>query len=157
MIGGIGAYSSRFLIKGFVKAEVIVIRFDGGCRPTNPGNKYGSYQVELNGQVVHRVSRMELGWGTNNEAEFEALLAGLEWTRNELDRGGFRREQFFIQMFSDSQIVVNRINGRNRRNNGEPQQRMGLRTEMCWEQLDGFYGYSIHWNKRDMNVALFGH
>ena len=50
----------------------VTVRFDGGCQG-NPGRKYGSYRIEDEVVVIAQESRFELGRGTNNEAEFEAL------------------------------------------------------------------------------------
>lgn len=136
---------------------VITIRFDGGCQPTNPGNKYGSFQVEMNGFVVHRTHRIQLGYGTNNEAEFEMLLMALEWTRNQLQREGLDCSRYHLEMMTDSMIVRNRVSGRNRTNKTEPQQRMNRLANACLEYLKDFGGYEIIWNRREANVVLFGH
>jgi hypothetical protein len=56
------------------KAEIY---FDGGCLG-NPGQKYGSFQVKLDGTEVLKRSRVDFGFGTNNEAEFNALKLALD-------------------------------------------------------------------------------
>ena len=96
-----------------MKTETIQIHFDGGCRPTNPGNKYGSWEVLLNGKSVHKKGRVEFGWGTNNEAEFEALEGALSWCVENLRNGGFDSNSFRLEMFTDSTVVKNRVAGRN--------------------------------------------
>lgn len=95
----------------------ITIRFDGGCRPTNPGNKYGSFEASMNGRQVILVSRQEFGRGTNNEAEFDALNAALEWTIKSVLDSDNSPSIFDVEIFSDSTIVVNRINGKTPRIN----------------------------------------
>lgn len=136
----------------------IIICFDGGCRPKNPGNKYGSFEVNLNGRQVRLESRFELGWGTNNEAEFEALEAALNWTVIELARSGNNPAQFDLMLYSDSTIVVNRMNnGRNWKSKNEPQIRMAERAARCRRFTDQFKSCRAKWNPRDANVARFGH
>ncbi len=54
----------------------VTVRFDGGCLG-NPGRKYGSYRIEDDWVVIAQESRFELGFGTNNEAEFESLIRAL--------------------------------------------------------------------------------
>src|ERR1017187_2979042 len=93
--------------------QTIAIHFDGGCQPTNPGNKYGSYEVLLDGVSVKTISEHPLGWGTNNEAEFEILIMALEWGFGSLKDWGFDPQDYRLELFSDSTILVNRLNGRN--------------------------------------------
>ena len=56
------------------KAEIY---FDGGCLG-NPGQKYGSFQVKLDDKEIIKRSRVDFGFGTNNEAEFNALKLALD-------------------------------------------------------------------------------
>ena len=135
----------------------ITIRFDGGCRPTNPGNKYGSYRVEFLGRLLRHSSQFELGWGTNNEAEFEALLEALKWVRDTLANEGYNAADFSVRLLTDSTILMNRINGRNRANKSEPQQRMFRLSAACLDYLKPFAGFLVHWRSRHENVVVFGH
>ena len=75
----------------------LTIRFDGGCRPTNPGNKYGSYEISLNGRQLSLVSRMELGHGTNNEAEFQILNRALGWVVEQIGMAGNTPKDFDLE------------------------------------------------------------
>lgn len=136
----------------------LIIKFDGGCRPTNPGNKYGSYQVELpSGEIVHAESRFELGWGTNNEAEFEALRQALNWTLTNLKLEGFEPITYALEIHTDSTILKNRIDGKYALCKTEPQQRMAKLSASCNEYLKHFGAFRVVWEKRDSNVATFGH
>lgn len=137
--------------------NVIVLSFDGGCKPTNPGNKYGSFEVKLDQKIVSTVCNIDLGWGTSNEAEFETLLAGLKWILEKLEVGGFPSKSYWITIWSDSTIVVNRISGRNKTNKDEPQKRMFDLNAKCLDLLSKFQGYNIQWHNRLANVQKFGH
>src|ERR1700733_505757 len=55
----------------------VVIYFDGGCLG-NPGQKYGSFQILVDGKQVVSRSKVEFGHGTNNEAEFNSLKLALD-------------------------------------------------------------------------------
>lgn len=134
----------------------ITISFDGGCRPTNPGNKYGSYEVALNGKRLCLASQVEFGLGTNNEAEFEALEAGLIWTLNQLEVCGNKPADFSLNIFSDSMIVVHRL-ANNKKPKSEPQHRMFNHAKRCLDRIKLFKSVKVHWHRRDNNVALFGH
>ncbi|MDI9600339.1 MAG: Nif3-like dinuclear metal center hexameric protein [Acidobacteriota bacterium] len=76
---------------------------DGGARG-NPGPAgIGARLVNAAGQVVEEVADY-IGTATNNVAEYQALLTGLEAA---LDRGVER-----LDVFLDSELVVHQVNGR---------------------------------------------
>jgi len=135
----------------------ITIRFDGGCRPTNPGNKYGSFEVCFNGRQVILVSRQEFGWGTNNEAEFDAFEAALKWTIKNLEASGNKANDFSLMAFSDSTIVVNRMKRKATSGKSEPQKRMANCCAKCLNYTKTFGEFNIQWNGRQHNVNIFGH
>lgn len=100
---------------------------------------------------------MELGWGTNNEAEFDSLIAALEWTVRELWRGGFPVSQYTVHMFTDSTVVANRIKNRNCTGTSSAARRMAKLTRQVLSQLTLFRLWKIEWRGRDNNVERFGH
>ena len=73
------------------------VYFDGGCRP-NPGEM--AVAVVLRGIVHHRPA---LGIGTNNDAEWFALIHALRIAQD-LEAGPF-------DLLGDSALVVNQANG----------------------------------------------
>lgn len=74
---------------------------DGGARG-NPGRAAIGAVIYKNGEVAAKVSR-EIGETTNNQAEYQALIAGLE----EAQKLGATE----IDCFLDSSLVVNQLNG----------------------------------------------
>ncbi len=75
---------------------------DGACRG-NPGlGGAGAVFQDGKGDVVFTFKKF-IGSCTNNEAEYAALIMGLE----EAARRGYRR----LDIFMDSELVVNQING----------------------------------------------
>jgi ribonuclease HI len=73
--------------------------FDGGCKP-NPGIMEVAVVIPGAPPVRHH---QRLGQGTNNEAEWIALLWAMEIARDRSDtRPGF---------YGDSQLIVNQANG----------------------------------------------
>jgi ribonuclease HI len=138
----------------------ITIRFDGGARPTNPGNKYGSFEVALNGRQIILVSRQEFGWGTNNEAEYDALESALKWTCEHLLTAGNSPDQFDLEAFTDSMIVLSRMKHQARRpkkDGKEAKKRMAACAGRCLGFTILFASFKIHWNGRQNNVKKFGH
>jgi ribonuclease HI len=75
---------------------------DGGSRG-NPGDSASAYVIcNMDDSVVEK-SGYYLGMATNNQAEYYGFLKGLERARNlGIDK---------ISLFSDSQLVVNQMNG----------------------------------------------
>lgn len=137
-----------------------VIRFDGGCRG-NPGQKYGSYEVRLNDVAVASESRFELGRGTNNEAEWESLLRGISAMRNYLLNAGIYKAGVDVSIFTDSMIVVHRLT---KKNKVHKKPAWKSRSEVMFnyandvkELLAPFRSFTVTWERRDANVAVFGH
>jgi ribonuclease HI len=156
----------------------IELFFDGGCAP-NPGAKYGSYEVIIDGKPKHKESRQPLGHGTNNEAEFEILIVALERVSNYIERRGVDKKEVEISMTTDSTIVANRISGKNKRGlnalakatnsemfssqvqkispKKEAERRMAALSQMCLDILVSFKSFQIQWRQRNLNVSKFGH
>jgi ribonuclease HI len=77
--------------------------FTDGASRGNPGPSAGAYiLVSREGLVIEERSWF-LGTGTNNEAEYQALIAGLKAA----DRQGCE----FLTVFSDSELVVRQMEG----------------------------------------------
>ena len=75
---------------------------DGACRG-NPGNGgAGAVLVGENGEVVSTAKRF-LGHCTNNIAEYQALILGLE--------EALRRGSTAISIYLDSELIVRQIQG----------------------------------------------
>ena len=108
--------------------------FDGGCRP-NPGAMEAA--VVVRGQVHHRP---DLGHGTNNEAEWLALLLALEIAR-EMGIGD-------VEALGDSALVVAQANG------------AACRAPALQRHLDAFHAQAPHFARlrvkylrRNQNLA----
>jgi len=81
-----------------------VLRTDGGSRG-NPGPAGAGFVIERDGEIICRAGRY-LGEHTNNVAEYEALIWGLE---NVL-AAGFAQ----VTVYADSELLVKQINGQYR-------------------------------------------
>lgn len=78
-----------------------VLRTDGGARG-NPGPAGAGFVIEVDDQVVCAGGRY-LGEVTNNVAEYEALIWGLE----NVQALGYSE----VSVFADSELLVKQING----------------------------------------------
>ena len=82
----------------------IIVNTDGGSRG-NPGPAaIGVVIKDETGKIVGSISR-RINETTNNVAEYSAVIAALEWIKENLNR------ETIIQFFIDSALVVNQLNG----------------------------------------------
>lgn len=95
------------------KAKEVEVFFDGLCQPINPGGiACYAYVVKDRGSGATLKSEHGLAAepfspdATNNVAEYTALIKALEW----LAASGLEPEKIVVK--SDSQLVVNQMNGR---------------------------------------------
>lgn len=88
------------------KEKTIRIWFDGGSSG-NPGKGAIAFLIEWDDK--RKISAMTLGREvTNNEAEYEALLASLGWIYGCYS---IETSQYHLVIHSDSQLVVNQVKG----------------------------------------------
>jgi len=78
----------------------ILMKVDGACNP-NPGNMGIGIVIYKNGKLFKKISEA-IGYGTNNIAEYEALIRGLEEAKK------INPER--IDIYCDSQLVVKQLN-----------------------------------------------
>jgi ribonuclease HI len=85
--------------------EEVMVHVDGGARG-NPGEAgAGVFFQDRTGEPLERIARY-LGRATNNTAEYQALLIALSRAR----AAGVRH----LRVYSDSELLVNQVNGRYR-------------------------------------------
>lgn len=78
----------------------VLMRVDGSCFP-NPGNMAMGIVIYKDGELIKKISEA-IGYGTNNIAEYKALIRGLEEIKKlKLERA---------DIYCDSQLVVNQLN-----------------------------------------------
>ena len=77
------------------------MKIDGSCFP-NPGNMAIGIVIYKNGELLQQISET-IGYGTNNIAEYKALIRGLE----EIKKLNPER----ADIYCDSQLVVKQLNG----------------------------------------------
>lgn len=111
---------------------------DGGSRG-NPGNSACAFVIcKLDGTVVEK-SGYYMGIATNNQAEYYGMIKGLERARDL----GINK----INLFSDSQLVVNQMNGFFKVKN---QELAPLHSQLK-ETADSFERISFNYVPRELN------
>ena len=123
--------------------------FDGGSLG-NPGKGYGSYEIAgPEGTVAAR--QVQFGNDmTNNQAEFRALIAGLE---DLLERVGPRADTLSIAVRGDSQLVIRGLSGEWRVKHAglQPLHRQAA------DLLRRFGNVDLAWHPRRESVRTLGH
>jgi ribonuclease HI len=123
--------------------------FDGGSLG-NPGKGYGSYEITgPEGTVAAR--QVQFGNDmTNNQAEFRALIAGLE---DLLERVGPRADTLSVAVRGDSQLVIRGLTGEWRVKHAglQPLHRQAA------DLLRRFGTVDLAWHPRRESVRTFGH
>ncbi|HYO48743.1 MAG TPA: reverse transcriptase-like protein, partial [Chloroflexia bacterium] len=134
---------------GLMELSVV---FDGGSRG-NPGQGYGSYMVQAPGRKPV-IKRVEFGDNyTNNQAEYDTLIASLQYIIERLTATGRVPQQVAIDIKSDSDLLVNQVNGQYKVKDA------GLRKrhDQAMALLEQFGAWLINWHGRDESVRLLGH
>ena len=130
-----------------------VLVFDGGSRG-NPGWGYGSYSITRVQDGAQRLSRLHLGNGyTNNEAEYDSLIAALEDLTERIEQAGRQPEEFALQVRGDSALVINQVQGTWKVK--EP--RMRERRDKCRSLLQRFDAAELKHQGREESVRILGH
>ena len=79
----------------------LLIRVDGSCIP-NPGNMAIGIVIYRDGELWKKINEL-IGVGTNNIAEYCAVIRGLEEIKD--------LSADSIEFYCDSQLVVKQLNG----------------------------------------------
>lgn len=139
-------------LPGQAPEQPIVVIFDGGSRG-NPGQGYGSYALRWPGQPQQIV---QLRFGdrvTNNEAEYDTLIAALEAILKKLRDSGASPSTARVEVRGDSLLVVNQVLGAWEVKDA----RMQVRRDRVRELLDQFGHWQLIHHTRDHSVRTLGH
>jgi ribonuclease HI len=128
------------------------LTFDGGSRG-NPGAAYGSYRIQRKGSTAHLSRRLRFGHGTNNEAEYWALLAGLRALLAHLEEREIDPANVRLEVRGDSQLVIRQLQGEWKAKDA----RMRALRDRVRRLLDGFGAVRLVHHERARSVAIFGH
>ena len=139
-------------LPGQAPEEPIRIVFDGGSRG-NPGQGYGSYALDWPGQPRQII---QLNFGdlvTNNEAEYDTLIAALEAVHRRLLEQQIEPRSAALSIRGDSLLVCNQVRGNWRCK--EP--RLKSRLEKARALLSSFGNATLDHHPREKSVKILGH
>ena len=131
-------------------AEYTII-FDGGSRG-NPGEGYGSY--ELRTRAGRQIERLTFGnHVTNNEAEYQTLIAALGDVLNRLAASGADPKTVTLAVRGDSQLVIFQVTGKWKVKTPHIRPLHAEATAL----LARFKRADVQWHPRAMSVRTLGH
>jgi ribonuclease HI len=139
-------------LPGQAPEQRIVVIFDGGSRG-NPGQGYGSYALRWPGQAQQIV---QLRFGdkvTNNEAEYDTLIAALEAVLKRLKDSGAAPATASLEARGDSLLVVDQVLGAAEVK--EP--RLHARRQRVRDLLEQFGHWRLVHHTREHSVRTLGH
>ena len=130
-----------------------VLTFDGGSKG-NPGWGYGSYVITRVQDGAQRLERLNLGEPyTNNEAEYDTLIAALRDLLHRIEDVGRGPGEFALEVRGDSALVLNQVQGRWKAK--DP--RMRERRNRCVGLLQRFESVRFRALPREQIVRVLGH
>ena len=132
-----------------LKVELI---FDGGSRG-NPGPAYGSYRFRLGSGKARKPVRLDLGHGTNNEAEYLTLIRALKDLNAEFSRTGIDPNHVQLRVCGDSQLVIRQLQGQWKAKNI----RMRDMRDEIWSLAETLGSVKYVHQARSRSVAALGH
>lgn len=129
-----------------------VLVFDGGSQG-NPGPAYGSYRFGPKGGHLGNPKRLVFGDGTNNEAEYQSLIAGVQGILAELKARKIRASAVRLEVRGDSQLVIRQLEGTWKAKDARMR---GFRDE-ARSLLRAFGDVRYSYQPRSRSVRLLGH
>jgi ribonuclease HI len=126
--------------------------FDGGSKG-NPGPSYGSYVVRGPNGKGKKPTRLRFGRGTNNEAEYRTLIAGIEMILRQMQELGIDPGEVKLEVRGDSKLVLNQVSGRWKAKNA----RMRALRDQAMNLLEPFGSIEYCHQPRSKSVAVLGH
>ncbi len=130
-----------------------ILVFDGGSKG-NPGLGYGSYAITRVQDGAQRLERLHFGDEyTNNEAEYDSLIAALQDLLDRIKSAGRHPQEFALEIRGDSALVLNQIQGKWKAE--EP--RMVRRRDQCLRLLRRFGQIEFKAQPRQEIFRVLGH
>lgn len=139
-------------LPGQAPEQPIRVIFDGGSKG-NPGLGYGSYALEWPG-FPRQIVQLRFGDRvTNNEAEYDTLIAALEAIVKRLKESGADTHTARLDIWGDSLLVISQIKGDWKVNKAELQSRRDRARSL----LALFGPARLTHHGREKSVEVLGH
>lgn len=139
-------------LPGLAPEQPIRVVFDGGSKG-NPGIGYGSYALDWPG-LPRQIVRLQFGNRvTNNEAEYDTLIAALEGLITRLEDQNADVSTAQLDIRGDSELVIKQVRGEYQCKSN----RMRVRRDRVIELLEEFDDWSLLHHDRENSLRILGH
>ncbi len=139
-------------LPGLAPEQPITIVFDGGSKG-NPGLGYGSYAMRWPGQP-QQIVQLQFGDGmTNNEAEYDTLVAAIEGVLKRLRDIKADPTTANVDIRGDSQLVINQVKGEWKCS----EERLRPRRDRVRSLLRELGHWQLTYHPRENSVRILGH
>lgn len=139
-------------LPGQAPEHPIRVVFDGGSKG-NPGAGYGSYALDWPG-LPRQIVQLQFGNSvTNNEAEYDTLIAALEGIITRLEDQKVVLSTAQLDIRGDSELVIKQVRGEYECKSN----RMRLRRNRVVELLEEFDDWTLVHHGREHSVRILGH
>ena len=129
------------------------VLFDGGSRG-NPGPAYGSYALTRVADGKQEIVRLSFDRPmTNNEAEYETVIAALSDLIGRIERAHRAPKAFTVAVEGDSRLVIRQVLGTWKAQDA----RMRAYRNRVRELLSRFKGYRLEQRPRREVARVLGH
>jgi ribonuclease HI len=127
--------------------------FDGGSEG-NPGPGYGSYALTRHKEGKQSIVRLDFGYEmTNNEAEYETLIAALQGLIERIEAAGRSPRDVSLEIRGDSKLVLNQVQGTWKAKDD----RMRALRNRARNLLSRFDAHRLIHHDREESVRVLGH
>jgi ribonuclease HI len=130
-----------------------LIIFDGGSKRNGApdAEAYGSYQLSVAGK--QEIKRLQFPSGTNNEAEYKALIGALEDLITGIHKANRFAGEFTLEIWGDSVLVINQVQGtwRTKQEHLHPLRDRAQAITARFKQVE------FVWQPREESVRVLGH
>jgi ribonuclease HI len=139
-------------LPGQAPEQPIQLIFDGGSKG-NPGQGYGSYALRWPGAPEQKVKLRFGDQVTNNEAEYDTLIAALEGVIKRLRDSGADPATARLDVRGDSLLVINQVLGKWQ----AKEARLQTRRDRVRELFKSFGNWRLTHHDRANSVEVLGH
>jgi ribonuclease HI len=139
-------------VPGQAPEQPIGVIFDGGSKG-NPGLGYGSYALRWPGAPQQLVKLRFGNHVTNNEAEYDTLIAALEAILKRLQESGAAPSTAQLDIRGDSLLVINQVLGQWQCK----EETMRARRDRVRSLLQNFGVWRLTHHDRSKSVEVLGH
>jgi ribonuclease HI len=125
-----------------------------GKTTTNPGAGYASYKIQTRTGKEKSEKRIALGSPlTNNQAEYLALLNGLQAILEPIKKAQEPTENYSVEIWGNSLLVINQLKGSWAVEN----EKLLHLHDQATKMIKRFKTVSLNWHAKNENVKILGH